>query len=67
MSPVVVARTAFDALRVLAVGVVSERGRTGGVYAATVAWVWRVHGGRIRGLYGYASEAEARRALRTAA
>lgn len=48
---------------VLGVGVVSERGRTGHGYAATVAWIWRVSGGRIDYVYGYPSEAAARSAL----
>jgi ketosteroid isomerase-like protein len=56
-----------DAERVLAVGLVSERGRTGGAFAATVAWVWHVSDGRIRVLRGYPSEADARRALSAAA
>jgi ketosteroid isomerase-like protein len=48
---------------VLGVGVVSERGRTGHGYAATVAWIWHVSGGRIDCVHGYPSEAAARRAL----
>jgi ketosteroid isomerase-like protein len=48
---------------VLGVGVVSERGRTGGGYAATVAWTWRVRDGSICSVFGYPSEAEARRSL----
>jgi ketosteroid isomerase-like protein len=56
-----------DAQHVLAVGVVSEQGRTGGGYAATVAWVWRVIEGRVRSFRGYASEADARQALSEAA
>jgi len=48
---------------VLGVGVVSERGRTGHGYAATVAWIWRVRDGRIDCVHGYTSEAAARRAL----
>jgi ketosteroid isomerase-like protein len=49
--------------RVLGVGVVSERGRTGHGYAATVAWIWRVYDGRIDCVHGYPSEAAARRSL----
>jgi hypothetical protein len=52
---------------VLGVGVVSERGRADRGYAATVAWVWRVRGGRIFSVYGYPSEADAKRALNAAA
>ncbi len=48
---------------VLGVGVVSEHGRTGNGYAATVAWVWHVRDGRIDCVYGYPSEAAARRGL----
>jgi ketosteroid isomerase-like protein len=48
---------------VLGVGVVSEHGRTGRGYAATVAWVWHVSGDRIDAVRGYSSEAAARRAL----
>ncbi len=48
---------------VLGVGVVSERGRTGGGYAATVAWTWRVRDGCICSVFGYPGEADARRAL----
>jgi ketosteroid isomerase-like protein len=48
---------------VLGVGVVSERGRTGHGYAATVAWIWHVSGGRIDCVHGYPSESAARRAL----
>jgi ketosteroid isomerase-like protein len=48
---------------VLGVGMVSERGRTGHGYAATVAWIWHVSGGRIDCVHGYPSEAAARRAL----
>lgn len=57
----------MDAQHVLAVGVVSQQGRTGGCYAATVAWVWRVSDGLVRSFRGYPSEADARRALSEAA
>jgi ketosteroid isomerase-like protein len=57
----------LDGERVLAVGVVSEQGRTGGSFAATVAWVWQVSDGRVRSFRGYPSEADARRALSEAA
>jgi ketosteroid isomerase-like protein len=50
--------------RVLGVGAVSERG---GGCAATVAWVWHVSDDRIGSVYGYSSEAAARRSLRAAA
>jgi ketosteroid isomerase-like protein len=56
-----------DAEHVLAIGVVIEQGRTGGSYAATVAWVWQVSKGRVRSFRGYTSEAAARRALSEAA
>jgi ketosteroid isomerase-like protein len=56
-----------DAEHVLAVGLVIEQGRTGGSYAATVAWVWQVIEGRVRSFRGYPSEADARRALSEAA
>jgi ketosteroid isomerase-like protein len=52
-----------DPDRVLGVGVVSERGRSGHGYAATVAWVWHLSDGRIDGVYGYPSEQAARSAL----
>ena len=48
---------------VLGVGVVSEPGRTGHGFAATVAWVWHIRDGRIDCVHGYPSEAAARRAL----
>jgi ketosteroid isomerase-like protein len=57
----------IDAHHVLAVGVVSQQGRTGGCYAATVAWIWRVSDGLVRSFCGYPSEADARRALSEAA
>lgn len=47
----------------LGVGVVSERGRTGHGYAATVAWTWHLSGGRIDSVRGYPNEQTARRAL----
>ncbi|HEX6459490.1 MAG TPA: nuclear transport factor 2 family protein [Thermoleophilaceae bacterium] len=48
---------------VLGVGVVSEHGRTGHGYAATVAWIWHLRDGLIDYVRGYSSEAAARRAL----
>jgi ketosteroid isomerase-like protein len=48
---------------VLGVGVVSEHGRTGHGYAATVAWIWHIRDGLIDHVHGYSSEAAARRAL----
>ena len=48
---------------VLGVGVVSEHGHMDHGYAATVAWVWHVRDGRIACVYGYPSEAAARREL----
>jgi len=48
---------------VLGVGVVSERGRTGHGYAATVAWIWHLTDGRIDSVRGYPNEQAARRAL----
>jgi ketosteroid isomerase-like protein len=48
---------------VLGVGVVSEQGRTGNGYAATVAWIWHISEGRIDWVHGYPSEAAARRSL----
>ncbi len=48
---------------VLAAGVVSERGRMAGRFAASVAWVFRVRGARIVSAFGYPSEAAARRAI----
>jgi ketosteroid isomerase-like protein len=49
---------------VLAAGVLSERGRMAGRFAASVAWVFRVRHGRIVSAFGYPSEAAARRAIR---
>jgi ketosteroid isomerase-like protein len=53
----------FSSDQVLCVGVVSERGRAGRGYAATVAWICTVHDGRVQAIVGYPSEAAARRAL----
>lgn len=49
---------------VLAVGVISERGQVGGRFASAVAWLFRVREGRILAVFGYPSEAAARRALK---
>jgi len=48
---------------VLASGVLSERGRMSGRFAASVAWVFQVRDGRIVSAFGYPSEAAARRAI----
>jgi ketosteroid isomerase-like protein len=48
---------------VLGVGVVSDPGRVGHGFAATVAWLWHIRDGRIDCVHGYPSEAAARRAL----
>lgn len=45
---------------VLGVGVVAERGQG---CAATVAWVWHVRDGLIDSVWGFPSEAAARRSL----
>jgi ketosteroid isomerase-like protein len=49
--------------QVLAVGILSERGRMSGRFAASVAWVFRVRDGRIVSAFGYPSESAARRAI----
>ena len=46
---------------VLAVGVISERGQVGGRFASAVAWLFRVREGRILAVFGYPTEAAARR------
>ena len=63
---VVVPRTieVVDDELVLAVGVISERGQVGGRFASAVAWLFRVREGRILAVFGYPTEAAARRALR---
>jgi ketosteroid isomerase-like protein len=65
-APVVVPRTieVVDDELVLAVGVISERGQVGGRFASAVAWLFRVREGRILAVFGYPTEAAARRALR---
>jgi ketosteroid isomerase-like protein len=48
---------------VLAAGTMSEKARGGGRFAAIVAWLFKVHEGRIQSAIAYPSEAQARRAL----
>ena len=48
---------------VLVSGTQAEKGRTGGRFAASVAWLFKVRDGLIVSAIGYASDADARRAL----
>ncbi len=65
-APMAVPRTieVIDDELVLAVGVISERGQVGGRFASAVAWLFRVREGRILAVFGYPTEAAARRALK---